>query len=95
MPINYIVVRNPAPRFLPGFVRRLLGEMYLEIDDCRPCFTSDPKRARVFPSHEWADTYVHDRDGRVRPYASGVVIRATLRRHTIPGPDRATQEVSK
>lgn len=85
MRISYVVVRNPAPRLLPRFIRRALGECYLAIEDNRPVFTPEWHAARVFPSHEWADTYVRDRDGRVRPYATGaVVIRSTFRRHNIP-----------
>jgi hypothetical protein len=81
--MNYIIVRNPQLRLLPGFVRVMLGEEYLTVETF-PQFTNEFARARVFPSFQWADSYLHDRDGNLRPYASGCVIRSTSAPHTIP-----------
>lgn len=81
--MNYVVVRNPQSRFLPQRVRAWLGEEYLCVSALAD-FTGDFSKARIFPSYQWADSYVHDRNGALRPYASGCVIRATRLEHTIP-----------
>lgn len=81
--MNYVIVRNPQSRFLPQRVRAWLGEEYLCVN-ALPDFTNDIRAARVFPSYQWADSYVHDRNGALRPYASGCVIRATFRENNIP-----------
>lgn len=80
--MNYLIVRNPQSRLLPQFIRAILGEEYMTVV-VQPDFTNDIREARVFPSYQWADAYVHDRDGKMRPYAHGCIIRMTLRAHTI------------
>lgn len=87
--INYVVVRNPIPRLLPRFIRVQLGEDYLGVD-VKPFFTSDYSQARIFPSYAWADSYVHDRDGRARPGMQNCTIRTTRDAHTIPQPQGGT-----
>lgn len=80
---NYVVVRNPVSRLLPRFIRARLGEDYMGVD-VNPFFTPDYAQARIFPAYAWADSYVHDREGRARPGMRGCVIRAVRDAHTIP-----------
>jgi hypothetical protein len=80
---NYVIVRNPKSLLLPRSLRVRLGEIYMGVD-IDPFFTSDYAQARVFPSFKWADTYLHDQAGRVRPGMQGCVIRACRDAHTIP-----------
>ncbi len=80
---NYVIVRNPRTRLLPRFLRTRLGEEYMGVD-IDPFFTRDYSEARIFPSLTWADSYVHDRDGRTRAGMQGCIIRSTSDAHTIP-----------
>lgn len=81
---SYVVVRNAKPRMLPRWLRVWLGEQYLTIAESVPSFTHAFQDARVFPTHAWADTYVHDQAGRVRNGMQGCVVRAVSLPHTIP-----------
>jgi hypothetical protein len=80
---NFVIVRNPVTRLLPRFIRVYLGEDYMGVD-VDPFFTTDYREARIFPSYRWADSYVHDRDGRARPGMEQCLIRAVHDAHTIP-----------
>lgn len=86
---GFIVVRNPQPRLLPRVLRVFFGEEYLGVIDQRPAWVTDAREVRVFPSHAWADSYVHsmlpERKGAIHRHAAGrVVIRRTNAAHSIP-----------
>jgi hypothetical protein len=79
---NYVIVRNAQPRIFPRWLRARLGELYMGVD-IDPFFTSDYAEARIFPSLAWAESYLYDRDGRVRSGMRECVIRPVRDAHTI------------
>ena len=91
--MNYIIVRNPAFPLWPAFVSRLLGEEYLYVD-VFPKFTDDIRQARVFPSYQWANSYLFNNvTGARREAYADCIVRRTFRADNIPGLSKGTEPV--